>query len=747
MARDRDSDASGIGQSKRPPLNHHESTNSQMSDHQQQQQQQTHQQTSTQQQVQPHTQAHHHPRPKAPKHVVGGGRLHARVPSSKGLHKHHASNSTSKLNRRQASPSPERGPTITTAHRRATSQDLQLTHLKKNLSHTSLKRNRSHVEVGKKTKSSTNLKRTSSNPAVHKLKSSSGSNKVHFNLGHDEDDDGDENEWVDASTSASPLLSRRGSTVGAGQTTANHINSPSVAASMSMDNSPRASSPVSSQHPEPAIRPNPPPTNGNGANGTGASHSLGREQHHHPHITDHKQYLTSRILQRTPSQGAPPKMSAENASVRLELSRHPSPDTASTSGTPGRGLGQGGNSGRPGSSGKDELTSRFMGNHSQEPGSGLAGDSFLATANHGGLFRAANGNGTAVVTAAGGYLASESAPAPPAQQPPSRRPRSFGNPRADEDYEQQGQKRLDDSNLTDEEDADNSGLAGGANARRRGGYAIRDLNRTQQKLNLQRASSSLETGAPPVAHTHHPSVGGLAGMVPPAAPGGPLAPSGGPGLYDLSTSQRENPWLAKVLERTGMEYLVVRRYQNPVARSLSRLAVLTGNQIGGDKSGSKGLPSRPGTAYSTRRGTGLSETASLGGGRSSATFSNRDREGIQTLLDAQTGGPGHTRAASALPPPTTSGGTSRRAPFSGLRVSSVSSSLEAEHDPDGVGMAGRLQREQQRQQYHNGVGGHQQRLSGSSLMEHQLPGETDAETVALLRNLWTKNMDLSASQE
>jgi len=62
-------------------------------------------------------------------------------------------------------------------------------------------------------------------------------------------------------------------------------------------------------------------------------------------------------------------------------------------------------------------------------------------------------------------------------------------------------------------------------------------------------------------------------------------------------------------------------------------------------------------------------------------------------------------------------------------------------------MAGRLQREQQRQQYHNGVGGHQQRLSGSSLMEHQLPGETDAETVALLRNLWTKNMDLSASQE
>lgn len=49
----------------------------------------------------------------------------------------------------------------------------------------------------------------------------------------------------------------------------------------------------------------------------------------------------------------------------------------------------------------------------------------------------------------------------------------------------------------------------------------------------------------------------------------PLIGIPGPG-YD--GGQSRDPRLSKLLERTGMEYLVVRRYQNPIARSLNRLA-------------------------------------------------------------------------------------------------------------------------------------------------------------------------------
>jgi hypothetical protein len=45
--------------------------------------------------------------------------------------------------------------------------------------------------------------------------------------------------------------------------------------------------------------------------------------------------------------------------------------------------------------------------------------------------------------------------------------------------------------------------------------------------------------------------------------------------------------MGKLLEKTGMEYLVVRRYQNPIARSLARLSQL-------DRA--KRIPTRPNTA-------------------------------------------------------------------------------------------------------------------------------------------------------
>jgi hypothetical protein len=53
----------------------------------------------------------------------------------------------------------------------------------------------------------------------------------------------------------------------------------------------------------------------------------------------------------------------------------------------------------------------------------------------------------------------------------------------------------------------------------------------------------------------------------------PLIGVGGPG-YDGGSSR--DPRVGRLLERTGMEYLVVRRHQNPVARSLNRLTHLPG---------------------------------------------------------------------------------------------------------------------------------------------------------------------------
>lgn len=641
MMENGDGEAVQTGQSKRPPLSQHGS-DSQASDQAQQQQNAY--------------------RPRVQKHVVGGGtggRFHARVPSSKIIHKHHASTSSSKLNRRQASPSPERGigSQFGSTHRRVTSdidlsRKLSATNLSKNSSHTNLKYSRSKVDIGKKSKSSANLKRSLSNPAVHKLKSAN----VHFNLGDEAEDgqDGQEDEWVDASTSASPLLSRRTSVVSGGQSSVEHP----------------ASRDSSRPHSSPAPSHQFATENGQSSGTNSVAHSLDRR------AANHQQYLTSRLLQRNPSLGVPPKMSAENVSVHPSSSRQHSPDsggsrdTISTlSGTPRMPLLM-----RPGSSGKEELTSRFVTNNSQGSGSGATGDSFLVEANRGGLSRAA-------------YIRAEGGP---------RRPQSTGNLAQAQKQKQQdlirAQVRLeeDESTLTDGDDGKPSGLAGGARSRRTGGYTVSrgEMNRTQQKLDLQRASSSLEP-----SH-HHPGMGmGLAGV---ASAAGPLV--GGSGF------EARDPRLGKLMERTGMEYLVVRRYQNPIARSINRLTQLPGV----DKARripKPGSPSVPNVGAHSRRGS------EYGGLRHAQLQNLNERElrdpTVAGLISAQ---------ISKRP------STPRRG-----HTATGSSSIRPSMDLDEA--AGRRP--------------DSRRLSVASLADR---GE-DAQTMALLRNLWDKNMDLSASQE
>ncbi|KAI1397425.1 hypothetical protein F4819DRAFT_84300 [Hypoxylon fuscum] len=551
---DNSSNNSSIQSAKRPPVNRHDS-DSQVSDHA----------------------SHQHHRSKTGKHVVGAAaaRFHARVPSSKALHKHHAS-STSKLTRRPPTPSPEENntPMVAQSHQRRASSEIKLqrdsssSNLKKNSSQSSLKRNRSHAEIEKRPKSASSIKRSSSHKEVSKLKGAKG--QVHFDLGSEQ-----EEEWVDASASASPYLSRRGSTVSSEQSPAK--------LSQSRDNSrpqtPHEPSSADKQEASPPER----------------------------ETAQHNQYLTSRLLKRTPSSSAPPQMSAETVSVH----RHSGSPESQTSHGPPSLFGTPKNGTLVGSGGED-LTSRFvngLGSGNGEPGSFYT-------------------------------------PARDQRNESVRRPQSLGN--LNKNYR---------ASISDDES--DSALA--PRTRRSVGKAApAEKSRTQQKLNLQRASSSIEP-AQPVTGV------GVVGV-------SPLV--GGSG-YD-----NRDPRIGKSLERTGMEYLVVRRYQNPIARSIARLSQLPSTKK------NKRIPNLNGS------------NGAANGKRMSAI-----------------GGTGRLGLSSSLTDRTKSRPTTPRQ-ASSIRANGANSSFDGEDE-----------------RLHD-------RMSGSSYVD----GEDDG-VAAILRNLWDKNLDLSASQD
>ncbi|KAF5130216.1 hypothetical protein E5D57_006553 [Metarhizium anisopliae] len=576
MPRDRDLDnASSGGQSKRPPLNHRDSD--------------SHSDTTNTSGApsHPHRTKHH----QKQHHVGHAGRLHARVPSSKAVHKQHGNAHphpqphahTSKLNRRPASrpTSPTEFDQVALRpppHRRATSE-VKLSrqsfpaNLPKSLSHTSLKRNRSHVEVGKRTRSSDKLKRSSSGTGIHRQPAKPSKIQVHFDLGSDDPED----EWVDASGSNSPYLSRKGSLNSSAQSSLRH--------GPSTENSRPVTPSTTSKSQEPD-RPSP-----------------DRETSHH------KEYLTSRLLQRTPSHGAPPQMTVDLANAApAQLSR--SVSSTGRNVTPSAGSNQ------------DELVSRFV----DAASSGLA--------SQGSFYHPAHATGRG-----------------PNDVP--RRPDSMTH--------------IDLAPKNDDAEAvpvpsaeiDNSALVPKAGRRTVGPAA--ETSRTQQKLNLQRASSVLEPGQ---------ALTGAVGVV----GASPLIGVGGPG-YDGGNSR--DPRIGKLLERTGMEYLVVRRYQNPVARSLNRLSRLPGME--------------------KKRRIPRTAAGSLNGKRT-------------VDVNAR-----HTRNVSMPDPRQTAlkSGAS-------IRTNGAGSSF----DGDDVAKLN-------------------ERLSGASLVA----AEEEDGTNALLRNLWDKSMDLSASTD
>ncbi|KAI1166755.1 hypothetical protein F5B18DRAFT_648504 [Nemania serpens] len=505
---DRDSDTSASAtQSRRPPLNRRDTgsgngngngngSDSQLSQQQQQQQQQH--------------------RAKHQKRVVGAGaaRVHARVPSSKALQRSH-SQTTAKLRSRASSPEPERPPPLADTHRRTTS-DLKLaavapispttptnsqphsnatpSALKKNTSQSNLasKRNRSHVEISKRSKSAANIKRSSSHKDVQKLKGTK--NQVHFDLGNDDEN---EDEWVDASASASPYLSRRGSVVSGGQSPA------------------KPPSPTDS-----GSRPQPLDTAGDH---TADDHSPDHSQSPTRQIAQRNSYITSRLLQRTASHGAPPQMSTETISVPPPSS---SPTSQASRGPPSL-------YGTPktstlGASGQEDVVSRFVnGSGPSSGGNGESGSYFI-------------GSHALVHRNEGGF----------------RRPQSLSN--------------LNHASRDSASEEDESALAP-RSRRVIHRAAPASQSRTQQKLNLQRASSSIE----------------------PAQTGPGVGVVGASLLVGSTDYDHRDPRIGRLLERTGMEYLVVRRYQNPIARSIARLSHLPGANK------SQRIPKKNGTTHGT----------------------------------------------------------------------------------------------------------------------------------------------------
>lgn len=597
MPRDnRDLDnASSSGQSKRPPLDHRDSDS--QSDTTNTSGAPSHQHRTKTHQTHP---KHHH-------HV---GRLTARVPSTKAFHKQHAHahvhtsahghGQPPKLIRRQtsrpASPTEvERPP-----HRRATSEvklarRSSSANLPKSPSPTSLKRNRSHVEVGKRTRSSDKLKRTSSGTGIHRHtpKTCSSKTQVHFDLGSDDQED----EWVDASGSNSPYLSRKGSlTNGSAQSSLRHEPStedprPTIPSAASQAQQQKSASPASPPSPpSPADK----------------------------ETSQHKEYITSRLLQRTPSHGAPPQMTvdlAKGAPAQLARSVSSTHRTVTTPLTPLTG------------SNSDELVSRFV----DTPGSGLT--------SHGSFYRQPNHS-----------TSQRSDELPP-------RPNSMAN------LDQSPQMRWSEPKTRAPSEVDTSALV--PEPGRRTAAPLAETSRTQQKLNLQRASSVLEPGQ------------GLSGGGGRAVGASPLIGVGGPG-YDGGNSR--DPRISKLLERTGMEYLVVRRYQNPAARSLDRLSRLPGM----DKT--RRIPRTHTRAVNGKHGHAVDASAR------------------------------HTRNVSmpdARP-------TARKTGGGSIRANEAGSSFEGDD-------VSRLD----------------ERLSGASLVA----ADEEDGTNALLRNLWEKSMDLSASTD
>ncbi|CAK7270508.1 hypothetical protein SEPCBS57363_004136 [Sporothrix epigloea] len=801
-----------VGQLQSPQLQQTPSK-SQKSSEQQQEQQQSNQLHKT-------TSATHN-RNKPQKHVVGGGgstaRLHARVPSSKALHKtvhhhhhghgHHSSNhlhhvsssSSTKINQqpqqafhlrqsptsptlsaaeyaarfpfaavpppieRQQQPQQQQQAQRPQPHRRWTSiADGKLPRntnastassvMRRNVSATNLKRNQSHADVGKRTSSggtksgtgNAHLKRISSNPAVSSdrprpLSSAGekrshggggGAGRVHFEIGSSDEQ---EDDWVDAGSSnvsgsrkgslqhsheGTPNKTDKDTTEGATQDDTGESDSESDSESESEEEetnndtevkegthdryedaklkqvklpirsasasrqSPEAQqhlpkSPLSERHDSVPEQPQPSSSASTVASGHRRTASAVRL-----------------LLPHTSPSGAPPKVSPETASATRTMQISPGS-------SPPRRLPDRHQQNQPGGSdGRLAMTSRFITTSKNDAASGTTGgESFYTSSSQPSIGRPpdterdpANGLNSAVTFS--DLVAEQTHP---------RRARSIGGETFSQQVAGNGEGLSTMSNGGDRRtSAVSAGGNGGTNPRRTRAAPPAELSRTQQKLNLERASSNIDRGNR--QHTV-PATGSLVG-------------AGEFGMHD--------PRIGKLMEKTGMEYYMIRRYQNPVMRSLNRLS----GRLGGDRNWR--IPSAAANGGISRSSTGLARasrpsghghtaTRSLGGGGSDLSPSFHERDVRRGVLQSAT-----AAAATSLanPPNPPNGAASRPG-----KPYILNSSDSAAGEP-----SARASFQPQQQQ---------QRLSGASLVE-----DYDADSTAtILRNLWDKSLYLGTSQD
>ena len=560
--------------------------------------------------------AHPH-RQKRQKHVVGGsgGRLHARVPSSKALHKHAHKEPTaaappqpSQAQIKAQTPAAQR-PSV---QRRVTAEatrscDSPSTNLRENISQPHLKRNsRSQVDVCKKHALPPKLKRFKSQSKIQEQRS-----QVHFDLGNeedDDDDDDDDDEWVDASSSASLYLSRRTSAASASSRGPNPIDSaPGSAQLQQQSSSPGRVRPPASCCPVPASET--------------SEHATPADKK----LIQRNQRLATHVTQNIPSHNTvPPQMSSDT--VDGPMSPHSSEQGFSRGSSTPTSTPQTSNT-LPNSARDERVSSQFI--HGSAGGGGNDGSFYTPTDSGAHDERRNYGNSSG-----------------------SRRPQSVGSLA----HGRRGERSLAENDKEKDRERVGRLIEGGISRGRSRNATAAESSRTQQKIDLMRASSTLE---PNPVHS-----GNLADQK-------PLITGG------------NDPRAGKILDRTGMEYLVVRRYQNPVARSISRLKQLPAAER------SKRIP----VQAPTRQSTGNSRMSGTPGPAQSFSAAS---EHIAT---------GQSRPTT---PHKNAGG-----PTLGAEASLNS---------------------------HNNTGGDE--LGGSSLLE-----SGDDDTAALLRSLWDRRMDFASASQ
>ena len=480
------------------------------------------------------------------------------------------------------------------------------TSLKKNASHTTLKRNRSAADVEKRPKSSEGgggKKRPAS---------------VHFEIG--DNDDG----WEEASSSASPVLSRTASRSGQSsfKPSANNSEHPS----------PLSSSKIQSQT---QLQ----PTNGNGVT----------PSYSRTHTAADAKQITERLLQRTPSQHTTTKMSLATATP----TGHGSPGPPS-----------------PDSLGKSQLShTSTLHNGTPKIGSGSNKDNEPLSS------RFVSGSGTPGENSPFLHMRKPKDALPLNGLEEVKRAKSMSNLTS----QNKNNNHDDDDATYDYEEEASSALAPRSRKSSTGGGTSAPINgssnqsRTQQKLWLQRASSNIEPGSGAALSILNGSTS-MSGI-------GISSSLVGAG-YD-----GRDPRIKMQLERTGMEYLVVRRFQDPVGKALRRLEKLPGNE------GVKRIP---------RRENGFGHVhgkSSLGAGGSGLGLSSSLRE----------------------------------RPNGSKRNSGV----------NGGGVGGRSSYEGPKGQTGSAGGQEEERMSGG--VGRGADGDDGVQ--AILRSLWDKSFDLSASAD